>query len=95
MGQRRDGAIATAFAASIGVLVMTRRGDEYRRRAKTCFDAAHATENEQTRAALLRLSEDWLRMAEGWDDPPSSSRTSRPIFQQQQQVQLKDDDDGE
>ena len=57
-------AIAPAFVASIGVLVMTRRGDEYRRRAKTCFDAAHATENEQTRAALLRLAEDWLRMAE-------------------------------
>ena len=48
--------------------------------------------NEQTRAALLRLSEDWLRMAEGWDDPPSgSSRSGRAIFQQQQQVQLKDD----
>jgi hypothetical protein len=68
---------------------MTRRGDEYRRRAKTCFDAAHATENEQTRAALLRLSEDWLRMAEGWDGLPSEQ--ARPIFQQQQQVQRKDD----
>ena len=92
MVQRRDGAIAPAFVASIGVLVMTRRGDEYRRRAKTCFDAAHATENEQTRAALLRLSEDWLRMAEAWDDPPpAAAEQARPIFQQQQQVQLKDD----
>jgi len=23
------------------------------------------------RAALLRLAEDWQRMAEGWDDPPT------------------------
>src|SRR5262245_38366212 len=42
-----------------GAFAVTSRGDEYRRRARTCFDAAHATENEQTRAALLRLAEDW------------------------------------
>ena len=64
MVQRRDGYCARVCSVEFGVLVMTRRGDEYRRRAKTCFDAAHATENERTRAALLRLSEDWLRMAE-------------------------------
>jgi hypothetical protein len=70
---------------------MTSSGDEYRRRAKTCFDAAHATENEQTRAALLRLSEDWLRMAEGWDDPhpaaAAAAEQASPIFQQRQQAQ--------
>jgi hypothetical protein len=68
---------------------VTSRGDEYRRRAKTCFAAAHATENEQTRAALLQLAEDWLRMAEGWDNPPPAAAKQA---QQQQQVQPKNDD---
>jgi hypothetical protein len=73
---------------------VTSRGDEYRRRAKTCFDAAHATENQQTRAALLQLAEDWLRMAEGWDDPypAAAAGQAHPIVQQQQQqIQPKDD----
>jgi len=75
----------------IGAFAVTSKGDEYRRRARTCFDAAHATENAQTRAALLRLAEDWQRMAEGWDDPP---RAASEQAQQQQQVQPKDDQKG-
>jgi hypothetical protein len=37
------------------------------------LDAAHTAQkqNEPMRAALIRLAEDWLRMAEGWDDPPT------------------------
>jgi len=72
---------------------MMTRGDEYRRRAKICFDAAYATENEKTRAALLGLAEEWLRMAESWDDPlRAAAEQAWPILQQQQQVRLKDDD---
>ena len=71
---------------------MTTRGDEYRRRAKICLDAASATENEKTRAALLGLAGEWLRMAESWDDTPAAAEQARPIFQQQQQVRSKDDD---
>ena len=40
--------------------------DEYQRRAKTCFDAACATENQQTRAALLELADEWRRMSDDW-----------------------------
>jgi hypothetical protein len=50
------------------------------------FDAAHATENVQTRAALLQLAEDWLRMAESYDLPATVEQA------QQQQVQPNDDD---
>ena len=61
---------------------MTGRADEYRRRAQACLDAAHSTENEPTRATLLRLAEDWQRMAEGW---------GQPEVVQQQQIQPKND----
>jgi hypothetical protein len=72
---------------------VTSRGNEYRRRAKTCFDAAHSTENEQTRAALLRLAEDWLRMAQGWDSlPKAAPEKARPVLQQQQQIRPKPDE---
>jgi hypothetical protein len=81
-----------AFVASIGVFVVTSsRGAEYRRRARACLDAARATQNEATRAALFRLAEDWQRMAEGWDDPArrAAAGHARPVVQQQQQVQPK------
>jgi hypothetical protein len=54
------------------------------------LDAAHATQNEPTRAALLRLAEDWRQMAEGWDGPPPAAiEHAEPMVQQQQQVQPK------
>jgi hypothetical protein len=40
------------------------------------------------RAALLRLAEDWLRMAESWNAPPAAEQA-----QQQQQVQPTEDGD--
>ena len=74
----------------IGAFAVTSKGDEYRRRAKTCFAAADATENEQTRAALLHLAGEWLRMAESWDD--ASRPAAEQAQQQQQQFQPKDDE---
>ena len=67
------------FVASIGVFVVTSsRGVEYRRRAQACLDAALSTQNEPMRAALLRLAEDWQRMAGGWDDPPTVQQQVQP-----------------
>ena len=60
------------------VAIVTNRGEEYRRRAQACLDAAHDAQNESARAALLRLAEDWLRMAEGWDDPPPAAAKGTP-----------------
>ena len=65
---------------------MIGRADEYRRRARACFDAAHSTENVPMRAALLGLAEDWLRMADGWEQPTLVQQQ-----QQQQQAQPKND----
>ena len=69
-----------------GSAVVTSRADEYRRRARACLDAAHTAQNERTRAELLRLAEDWQRMAEGYDPPPrAAAEQARPVVQQQQQ----------
>jgi hypothetical protein len=39
---------------------------------------------------MLRLAEDWLRMAEGWDDlPRAAAEQVQQQQQQQQQVQPK------
>jgi hypothetical protein len=65
--------------------VTSRPGAEYRRRARACLDAAHATQNGPMRAALLRLAEDWQRMAEGWDGPlPAATEHAEPTVPQQQ-----------
>jgi len=65
---------------------VTSRAEEYRRPARACLDAAHTAQNEPTRAALLRLAEDWQRMAEGYDPPPrAAAEQARPVVQQQQQ----------
>jgi len=60
------------------------KGYEYRLRAKSCFDAAHAADNEKTRAALLELAEEWQRRAESWDSPPLPAAKRRGPRQQQQ-----------
>ena len=75
-----------------GLEVVTTKAGEYRRRAKACFDAAQATENEQRRAALLKLAEEWLRMAESWDALfPAATEQAEPTVRQQQ-AQAKNGD---
>ena len=71
-------AIAPAFVASIGVLVMTRRGDEYRRRAKTCFDAAHATGEVADARRSATVGRGLAADGGGLERSPSSSSRTSP-----------------
>jgi hypothetical protein len=59
------------------------RTDEYRRRAQQCLTLARKLKSTRERSCLLEMARVWSRLAE---EP-------RPVVQQQQQIQPKDDDD--
>jgi hypothetical protein len=75
--------------ASLPEFDVTSRPDEYRRRARVCFEAAEATQNKNTRTALIEFGDEWLAMAASYD-PPGDPTTQQ---QQQHQVQPKDDNE--
>jgi hypothetical protein len=81
---------------------MTRaRAEEYRRLAQECLTAARIVTTKEARTALIERAELWLRLAEEQDgetaqvEPPilPNPIEDRPVVQQQQQVQPKDDDE--
>jgi hypothetical protein len=76
------------------------RAEEYRRLAEECRVAAQSAWTEEVRVALLETARGWLRLAEEQDAsadlwgsvPPTSVEEARPVVQQQQQAQPKDDE---
>ena len=63
------------------------RADEYRRRAQQCLEMAGTFRDREARIALSHMAEVWLRLAER-----KVPKQTQPVFQQQQQIQPKDDD---
>jgi hypothetical protein len=74
------------------------RAEEYRRLARECLEAARTVQDEDGRTALLQMAQVWSRLADeqaddsGEQAPPVPSAEDRPVVQQQQQIQPKDDD---
>ena len=59
------------------------RTPEYRRRAQQCLEMAGTFREREARATLSHMAEVWLRLAE--------RQPTQPVFQQQQQIQPKND----
>jgi hypothetical protein len=68
-------------------VVAVSRADEYRRRAQQCLEMARTFGDRDARVALSHMAEVWLRLAER-----NVPKQTQPAFQQQQQIQPKDDD---
>ena len=62
---------------------MASRADEYRRRAQQCLEMARTFTNRQVRDTLSHMAQVWLRLADNYE--------ARPVVQQQQQIQPKDE----
>ena len=66
---------------------MASRADEYRRRAQQCLEMARTFGDRDARIILSHMAQAWLRLAD-----VSAPEQRRPTFQQQQQLQSKDED---
>jgi hypothetical protein len=75
-------------ASSTGTGVVASRADEYRRRAQQCLVMARTFGDHDARIILSYMAEAWLRLA----DLAAPEQQRRPIVQQQQQLQPKDED---
>lgn len=69
------------------------KAEEYRRRARECLYLSRILSVE-TRSILIDMAQGWLRLAEEQDAttmPPPVAGQPKPVAQQQQQIQPKDD----
>ena len=67
-------------------VVAVSRADEYRRRAQQCLQMARTFRDRDARVTLSHMAQAWLRLAD-----TTAPEKKRPIVQQQQQVQPKND----
>ena|SRR6516162_10947415 len=74
------------LAAGRARVVAVNRADEYRRRAQQCLEMARTFGDREARVTLAHMAEVWLRLAER-----NVPKQTQPAFQQQQQIQPKDD----
>jgi hypothetical protein len=79
-------------------IVTRTRAEEYRRLAQQCLAMARSASTEEGRATLLEAAQSWFRLVEEQDHEsaniesvPPNSVEERPVVQQQQQVQPKDE----
>jgi hypothetical protein len=76
-------------------------GARYRRLAGECWEIAHTFAAGERRTVLLQMAQVWQRLADEQRHvpelaevrtPPPVTEQIRPVVQQQQQVQPKDDE---
>jgi hypothetical protein len=77
----------SSSTAPTGSGVLASRADEYRRRARPCLEMARTFGDRDARIILSHMAQAWLRLAD-----MTASEQRRPIVQQQQQLQPKDED---
>lgn len=69
----------------------------YRRLAEQCLEIVPTIQDQESRAALVEMARVWMRLAESYradkSIPPAPTKETRPVIQQQEQVQPKKDDD--
>ena len=69
------------------------RAEEYRCRAQDCLDIARTLPFSAKRIILTDMAQTWLELAEEEEAAISPIAVEdRPVMQQQQQVQPRDDD---
>lgn len=65
----------------ITVVVVVGRADEYRRRARQCFELAAAFRDRDARVTLSYMAEAWLRSAERDDFiRPVAAEQTQPVL---------------
>lgn len=86
--------LGTSFVRHVAderVRFVTSKAEDYRRRARACLLMAGTIASDETRAALVEMAQVWTRLADeaAAVAPPGTVAESRPVMQQQQQIQSK------